>query len=209
MSETKKPLDLTIIGAGMIVNDLLLPAALQMRREGVIGHITVVDMRSSAVTALRESESLKRAFPDQTFDTCPAPGEPDSSDPELYKKVLAKQKPYQMVIIALQHQRRDLLHDGNKLRRQSVLQIRLYTLVLLWRRLQHHRALSAAILGKVANVTHHAPLLTVTHRAHAHVLHIIIGIHRKQQYQQQSEQRQHARRTPPRLMHVHHPDVWL
>ena len=104
MSETKKPLDLTIIGAGMIVNDLLLPAALQMRREGVIGHITVVDMRSSAVTALRESESLKRAFPDQTFDTCPAPGEPDSSDPELYKKVLAKQKPYQMVIIALPDQ---------------------------------------------------------------------------------------------------------
>ena len=104
MSETKKPLDLTIIGAGMIVNDLLLPAALQMRREGVIGHITVVDMRSSVVTALRESESLKRAFPDQTFDTCPAPGEPDSSDPELYKKVLAKQKPYQMVIIALPDQ---------------------------------------------------------------------------------------------------------
>ena len=104
MSENKKALDLTIIGAGMIVNDLLLPAALQMRREGVIGHITVVDMRSSAVTALRESESLKRAFPDQTFDTCPAPGEPDSSDPELYKKVLAKQKPYQMVIIALPDQ---------------------------------------------------------------------------------------------------------
>ena len=104
MSENKKALDLTIIGAGMIVNDLLLPAALQMRREGVIGHITVVDMRSSAVTALRESESLKRAFPDQTFDTCPAPGEPDSSDPALYKKVLAKQKPYQMVIIALPDQ---------------------------------------------------------------------------------------------------------
>ena len=104
MSENKQSLDLTIIGAGMIVNDLLLPAALQMRREGVIGHITVVDMRSSAVAALRESESIKRCFPDQSFDTCPAPGEPDSTDPELYKKVLAGQKPYQMVIIALPDQ---------------------------------------------------------------------------------------------------------
>ena len=101
MNENKQALDLTIIGAGMIVNDLLLPAALQMRREGVIGHITVVDMRSSAVAALRDSESIKRCFPDQSFDTCPAPGEPDSTDPELYKKVLARQKPYQMVIIAL------------------------------------------------------------------------------------------------------------
>ena len=74
MSENKTSLDLTIIGAGMIVNDLLLPAALQMRREGVIGEITVVDMRSSAVAALRDSESIKRCFPDQTFSTCPAPG---------------------------------------------------------------------------------------------------------------------------------------
>ena len=70
----------------------------------MIGHITVVDMRSSAVAALRDSESIKRCFPDQSFDTCPAPGEPDSTDPELYKKVLAKQKPYQMVIIALPDQ---------------------------------------------------------------------------------------------------------
>ena len=30
MNENKQALDLTIIGAGMIVNDLLLPAALQM-----------------------------------------------------------------------------------------------------------------------------------------------------------------------------------
>ena len=104
MSENKNSLDLTIIGAGMIVNDLLLPAALQMRREGVIGEITVVDMRSSAVAALRDSESIKRCFPDQTFSTCPAAGEPDSTDPELYKKVLAGQKPYQMVIIALPDQ---------------------------------------------------------------------------------------------------------
>ena len=48
-------LDLTIIGAGMIVNDLILPAALQMRRDGIIGEITVTDMRWEALKSLENS----------------------------------------------------------------------------------------------------------------------------------------------------------
>jgi len=100
----KNKLDLTIIGAGMIVNDLLLPASLQMQRDGLIGEITVVDMRVSALKALKESPSLKKAFPHQTFKTVPDISENDSTDFELYKKVLSAQKPYQMVIIALPDQ---------------------------------------------------------------------------------------------------------
>lgn len=100
----KKTLELTIIGAGMIVNDLLLPASLQMQRDGLIGNITVVDMRESALKALKESPSLAKAFPGHSFRTVPEIGAGDSSDPELYKKVLAAQKPYQMVIIALPDQ---------------------------------------------------------------------------------------------------------
>lgn len=96
-------LELTIIGAGMIVNDLLLPAALQMKRDGLVSRITVTDMRAAAVKALRESESIRAAFPDQSFETVPSPGEPDGG-PELYKQVLARQKPYQLVIIALPDQ---------------------------------------------------------------------------------------------------------
>src|SRR5574344_139704 len=101
MNDRKKALDLTIIGAGMIVNDLILPAVLQCRRDGYVGDITVVDMRSSALRALRESPSLAAAFPGESFATIPAPGEGDSADPELYRKVLARKSPYQMAIVAL------------------------------------------------------------------------------------------------------------
>ncbi len=101
MAPRQKPLELTIIGAGMIVNDLLLPSALQMQRLGVIGEITVCDMRVAALKALKENPELREAFPGQDFRTCPALGEEDSDDPELYKKVLAKKDPFGAVIIAL------------------------------------------------------------------------------------------------------------
>ena len=104
MAQKQKPLDLTIIGAGMIVNDLLLPSALQLKRLGIIDDITVCDMRVSALKALKESKELREAFPDQDFNTCPDISEEDSNDTELYKKVLAKKEPYGAVIIALPDQ---------------------------------------------------------------------------------------------------------
>ena len=104
MAQKQKTLDLTIIGAGMIVTDVLLPSALQLQRTGVIGEITVCDMRESALKALKENEDILEAFPDQEFKTCPEIGTGDSSDPELYKKVLAEKDPYGLVIIALPDQ---------------------------------------------------------------------------------------------------------
>ena len=104
MAQKQKALDLTIIGAGMIVTDVLLPSALQLQRTGVIGEITVCDMRESALKALKENEDILEAFPNQSFKTCPEIGTGDSSDPELYKKVLAEKDPYGMVIIALPDQ---------------------------------------------------------------------------------------------------------
>ena len=104
MAQKQKALDLTIIGAGMIVTDVLLPSSLQLQREGVIGEITVCDMRESAVKALKENKDIKEAFPNQDFKTCPEIGAGDSTDPELYKKVLAEKDPYGLVIIALPDQ---------------------------------------------------------------------------------------------------------
>lgn len=95
-------LDLTIIGAGMIVNDLILPAALQMRRDGIIGEITVTDMRWETLKKLENSESIKRSFPDQSFHTFPA--SQNECGPETYKKLLAAAKPYQISAIALPDQ---------------------------------------------------------------------------------------------------------
>lgn len=97
-----KKLDLTIIGAGMIVNDLILPAALQMRRDGIIGEITVTDMQWDTLKRLENSESIKRSFPDQQFHTFPATRE--ECGPDAYKKLLAQAKPYQITAIALPDQ---------------------------------------------------------------------------------------------------------
>jgi predicted dehydrogenase len=99
-----KQLDLTIIGAGMIVNDLLLPSALHLQRLGYVGELTVCDMRTSSLRALSENKEIRDAFPGQGFSTLPGLSEPDSTDKALYKKVLEKRKPYQAVIIALPDQ---------------------------------------------------------------------------------------------------------
>ncbi|MFA6714190.1 MAG: Gfo/Idh/MocA family oxidoreductase [Victivallaceae bacterium] len=104
MAQKQKALDLTIIGAGMIVTDVLLPSALQLQRNGVIGEITVCDMRESALKALKGNEDILEAFPGQSFKTCPEIGSGDSNDPELYKKVLAAKEPYGLVIVALPDQ---------------------------------------------------------------------------------------------------------
>ncbi len=104
MIQAQKPLELTIIGAGMIVNDLLLPSALHLQRLGAVGEITVCDMRVSALRALKESKDILEAFPGQDFKTCPELGEGDSSDPAVYRRILEKKAPYGIVVVALPDQ---------------------------------------------------------------------------------------------------------
>jgi hypothetical protein len=62
-----KPLDLLVIGAGMIVNDLLLPSVYQLQRLGVVKDISVCDARISSLQALKENTLIKEAFPEQDF----------------------------------------------------------------------------------------------------------------------------------------------
>ena len=104
MSQKQKALDLTIIGSGMIVHDLILPAAYHLQRIGHIGSISIVDMRTEPLKALLEDKEIATAFPGQSFTPYPALADGDSSDPELYKKVLAEKEPYGIVIIALPDQ---------------------------------------------------------------------------------------------------------
>ena len=105
-------LDLTIIGSGMIVNDLLLPAAYHLQRLGHVGDISVVDMRTSALKSLQESQELLDAFPGQTFTPHPGLDEGDINDPEYYKTILAKKDPYGAVIIALPDQFHNQVVNG-------------------------------------------------------------------------------------------------
>lgn len=104
MAMNYKPLDLTVIGAGMIVHDLLLPVSYHLQRLGYVSNITVCDMRVSSLKALKEDKELNMAFPGQTFTACPDIKDGDSQDKAVYKKALEKKGSHQAVIIALPDQ---------------------------------------------------------------------------------------------------------
>lgn len=99
-----KRLDLTIIGPGMIVHDLILPAAFHLQRTGAIGEITVCGTRPESLRSLRNNPDIRAAFPGQGFRAVPDQDSDNPADPELYKQVLAQAEPYQAVIVALPDQ---------------------------------------------------------------------------------------------------------
>lgn len=100
-----KALDITIIGGGMITNDLILPAVYHLQRTGGAGKITICALNSAPLKALKDSEDLKQAFPGQDFEASPDLKEPgDKMFPELYKEVLKSMKPRQGVVVAVPDQ---------------------------------------------------------------------------------------------------------
>jgi len=103
MNEFKK-IDVTVIGAGMIVHDLILPAVYHLQRMGYIESISVCGTRSSSIKSLMNNTEIETAFPGQHFTPYPSPDAGVKGDKELYKKVLASLPPHQAVIVALPDQ---------------------------------------------------------------------------------------------------------
>ena len=100
-----KPVDVTIIGGGMITNDLILPSVYHLQRSGVVGKIDVCALTYEPLKSLKENQELQRAFPDQDFTAFPSVAEPsDKTFPQLYKEVLSKMSPRQAVVIAVPDQ---------------------------------------------------------------------------------------------------------
>lgn len=100
-----KPVDLTLIGGGMITGDLLLPSIYHLQRTGVVGDIDICALDSPPLQALKESETFRQAFPGQDFTAHPAASEaPDRQFPDLYKEVLADMPPRQAVVVAMPDQ---------------------------------------------------------------------------------------------------------
>ena len=100
-----KPIDVTIIGGGMITNDLLLPAVFQLQRAGIVRNVGVCALNSAPLKALRDNESLTQAFPGQGFSAYPSLSEPpDRMYPDLFKEVIAQMAPRQAVIAAVPDQ---------------------------------------------------------------------------------------------------------
>ncbi|HNR31292.1 MAG TPA: Gfo/Idh/MocA family oxidoreductase [Candidatus Hydrogenedentes bacterium] len=100
MSKPKR-IEVTIIGGGMITNDLILPSVYHLQR-GIVGEIHVCALNAPPLRALAENRELREAFPGQTFTPHPALDTPaDAQFPELYKKVLAAMPPRNAVIVAM------------------------------------------------------------------------------------------------------------
>ena len=97
-----KKLDATIVGGGMITNDLLLPTIYHLQRTGIVNKIQICALNSAPLKYLRDNPELKQAFPGQSFTPYPDFSEPeDKNYPELYKKVLSEMKPRQVVVVAM------------------------------------------------------------------------------------------------------------
>jgi predicted dehydrogenase len=102
--QNHKSLDVGIIGPGMIVHDLILPAVYHLQRNGWVGDVTVCGTRPASLLALKNNSEIKEAFPGQDFKAMPDPAAEKETQPELYKELLKKLDPFQVVIVALPDQ---------------------------------------------------------------------------------------------------------
>lgn len=87
-------MQVVIVGGGMIAHDQILPSFYQLRRLGLVKHITVCARRKSTLDALAASEQIQQAFPGQTFRA--------STDP--YRETIARMLAHNLVVVALPDQ---------------------------------------------------------------------------------------------------------
>lgn len=100
-----KKIDVTIVGGGMITNDLLLPSIYHLQRIEVVGEISICALNNPPLKALKENTTIKEAFPGQNFTAYPSSEEEaDKNFPNLYKEVLSKMNPRQTVVVAMPDQ---------------------------------------------------------------------------------------------------------
>ena len=97
-----KPLDVVIVGGGMITHDQLLPSIYHMQRAGQVGSIKICALNSPPLRDLANEKNFAEAFPGQSFEAFPALDEPDGNMyPEVYKEVIAAMEPRNIVVVAV------------------------------------------------------------------------------------------------------------
>jgi predicted dehydrogenase len=102
VAEESQGLDVTVVGGGMITNDLLLPSLYHLQRTGIVRRIDVCALNAAPLRALKDSQEFQEAFPGQDFTPHPSLSEdPDQQFPELYKEVIAATAPGNMVVVAV------------------------------------------------------------------------------------------------------------
>jgi D-galacturonate reductase len=102
VSSVRPPLDVAIVGGGMITNDQILPSIYQLRRLGAVGAIDVCARRNGPLRALKANAELRLAFPCADFRAHPDLAEPaDRMHPDIAHTVIAAMAPRQLVIVAV------------------------------------------------------------------------------------------------------------
>lgn len=100
-----KPVEVTIIGGGMITNDLILPSVYHLQRTGAVEKINICALNTPPLKALKDNPEFADAFPGQGFTAYPDLSEPTGRNfPELYKEVLSRMPPRQAVVVAMPDQ---------------------------------------------------------------------------------------------------------
>jgi predicted dehydrogenase len=100
---SNKP-QVTVVGGGMITHDQILPSLYQLQRIGRIGDVTVCASRRQTVESLAKAEGISRAFPGHSFRAFPEVGDSAKAQPELYRSVIERMPPRQIVIAAVPDQ---------------------------------------------------------------------------------------------------------
>ena len=103
-----KPIEIVVVGSGMIVHDQILPSLYHLQRLGEVGPITVCDRSSKPLRALAGDPLWAQAFPGQTFAALPGLDEPpERICADLYKQAIASLPPRNLVVVAVP----DALHE--------------------------------------------------------------------------------------------------
>ncbi|RKX85969.1 MAG: hypothetical protein DRP70_10905 [Spirochaetes bacterium] len=101
----EKKIDLTIVGGGMITNDLILPSVYHLQRTGIVGNINICALNNPPLKALRDNTEIVEAFPGQSFTPHPSfDADEKENYPDLFKEVLTGMKPRQGVVVAMPDQ---------------------------------------------------------------------------------------------------------
>jgi predicted dehydrogenase len=97
-----RPIDVLIVGGGMITHDQLLPSLYHLQRLGAVGPIKISALNSAPLKQLAEDKTFHEAFPGQTFKPLPALDEPpERMFPDLYREAIAALPPQSLVVVAV------------------------------------------------------------------------------------------------------------
>jgi len=101
-NKISKPIEVLIVGGGMITHDQLLPSRYHLQRLGQVGPITICALNSPPLKDLADEKMFHLAFPGRTFKAMPALTEPpERMFPDLYKEAIAALPPRSLVVVAV------------------------------------------------------------------------------------------------------------